>query len=455
MKKLIVFIAMFSGYLAAQTASEALDLTSVQDGVGIRALGMGNAYSAVADDYTAVYWNPAGLGQIKKFTFNVNLAHGNHNTASSYIDRHLESGQTTTRLNAMGFAYPFDVYRGSFVLGFGYQVNRNFDAYNRFSAFSTESNGLSFEYDNGDDIPFDRNVQQDYTISNEGKLNSWNLAAAMALSPKFTVGVNLAFVGGQKDFGLDYVQTDVDNRYVLGTNQLDFYSYQLEQRLHQTFSATELKLAGMFELTRMLKLSTVIIFPTSMNVKEEWSQKDKIVYDDTSVPVDEYDLGTYEFDYIIRTPYRFNAGLSWHSDILTLAASAEYADWSQLRYDVPDGRDRSEYDDLLLENQTIREDFKPALAYSAGGELALLNRTLFLRAGYSYQPVADRTLDKSRDLKRYHAGIGYAVDGNTMLNVAYAIGKVNRDMRYIYTTSTVREEINKATVRIGITYRFE
>lgn len=32
------------------------------DIVGVRAYGMGGAFTAVADDYTAIYWNPAGLG---------------------------------------------------------------------------------------------------------------------------------------------------------------------------------------------------------------------------------------------------------------------------------------------------------------------------------------------------------------------------------------------------------
>jgi len=34
-------------------------------GTGIRALSMGGAFMAKADDATATYWNPAGLGQLK------------------------------------------------------------------------------------------------------------------------------------------------------------------------------------------------------------------------------------------------------------------------------------------------------------------------------------------------------------------------------------------------------
>ena len=45
-------------------------------GVGARALGMGGAFTGIADDPSAAYWNPAGLGQIHNFQLefmNVNL----------------------------------------------------------------------------------------------------------------------------------------------------------------------------------------------------------------------------------------------------------------------------------------------------------------------------------------------------------------------------------------------
>jgi hypothetical protein len=38
----------------------------LKNGVGSRALGMGGAFTAIADDASAAYWNPAGLGKIHR-----------------------------------------------------------------------------------------------------------------------------------------------------------------------------------------------------------------------------------------------------------------------------------------------------------------------------------------------------------------------------------------------------
>ncbi|MBN2384620.1 outer membrane protein transport protein [bacterium] len=42
--------------------------------VGLRAIGMGNAFTGVADDSTAVYWNPAGLTQLEPDTTDTELS---------------------------------------------------------------------------------------------------------------------------------------------------------------------------------------------------------------------------------------------------------------------------------------------------------------------------------------------------------------------------------------------
>jgi long-subunit fatty acid transport protein len=68
MKKLIlIFTAVFTAVFinAAINSSAGIMFPLLDMGVGARALGMGGAYTAIADDASAVHWNPAGLAQVK------------------------------------------------------------------------------------------------------------------------------------------------------------------------------------------------------------------------------------------------------------------------------------------------------------------------------------------------------------------------------------------------------
>ena len=56
-----IFAGSFSSSAQGTTAAEFLQL-----GVGGRAMGLSGAYTAVADDAGALYWNPAGLAGVEK-----------------------------------------------------------------------------------------------------------------------------------------------------------------------------------------------------------------------------------------------------------------------------------------------------------------------------------------------------------------------------------------------------
>lgn len=68
MRKILIalgILVIFSGgSFAGEYAAEFLDMP-----VGARAIGMGGAFTAVADDSTGLFWNPAGLAQIQTREF--------------------------------------------------------------------------------------------------------------------------------------------------------------------------------------------------------------------------------------------------------------------------------------------------------------------------------------------------------------------------------------------------
>ncbi len=71
MKRLITYLLLFLSpvFLYGQFGVSKVGTTAAQFlkiGVGARAVGMGGAFVAVADDATAIYWNPAGISRLEK-----------------------------------------------------------------------------------------------------------------------------------------------------------------------------------------------------------------------------------------------------------------------------------------------------------------------------------------------------------------------------------------------------
>ena len=89
--------AEFSSSSRGATAAGFLQL-----GVGARAVAMGEAYSAVADDATALYWNPAAMTQIKGGS--LTLMHASY-LESSYFDYGGYARNTGRSAVGMGLQY--------------------------------------------------------------------------------------------------------------------------------------------------------------------------------------------------------------------------------------------------------------------------------------------------------------------------------------------------------------
>jgi len=66
-KRILIFIFLLMMTTAVIAQGQAgQDIATLKAGVGARPLGMGGAFTAIADNADAPYWNPAGLGSLNK-----------------------------------------------------------------------------------------------------------------------------------------------------------------------------------------------------------------------------------------------------------------------------------------------------------------------------------------------------------------------------------------------------
>jgi len=117
-------------------------------GAGARAEGFGGAFIGIADDATAVVWNPAGLGQLERAEVS---AVGRYIIETSEFksmlpsDSYTESNtQSHFNFNFASLAVPFSAGSANIVLAVAYQTQMDFySKYTDISKNQTESTGAA------------------------------------------------------------------------------------------------------------------------------------------------------------------------------------------------------------------------------------------------------------------------------------------------------------------------
>ncbi len=449
--KMLLILLLMSAFVLAQTAEEAVDLTENEHGFGVKATAMGNAFTGIADDYSAIYWNPGGLAQIKTQQIYGSLNHLQLRTDATYLNNKTRTDQGFTKFQSFGYVYPFPTRRGSLVLALGYQRVKDLNGITQFSGYNTTSNDLAFSiYNdlgyNGLTLNFDRDFQLTQDIKQEGHLAQWSIASAMALSPTFSAGLTFNIIGGNSDYRLKYSQLDTQgkNSYDItdeNGNPLDeFYydSYQIEETVSTDYSGIEFKIGGLWQPQKALRMGGSITFPTSITLDESWNYSDDLQYDihvlaeeQTYHYDDPYD-STGTFSYEIQTPFKFDLGMSYSLKNLLLAASMRYVDWTQLQLKKADNTPDSYVTLFNEQNDRIPTLFRPVLSYSFGAQLGVLNNTILLRSGYRYVPTPYKDVNKKADKTYYTAGVGLRVSENTMIDIAFVHGFYEAKKYYRY-----------------------
>jgi hypothetical protein len=335
----ISFILVISSLTFAQ-----LDLNLGPDwnftGVGARAVGMGGAFIGVADDATAISWNPAGLTQLDEPEASV-VGRGLVEKYEVDFDYYTETYEDEHGiLNFLSGVYPFEFSGKKFVAALA--VQRQLDLYSYYhEEYLYEEANESAEYL--------------YETFSEGGASTITLGLANRLASILSLGIAANLWVGEAYFETNDM---VDENFPDYNYYWDYYD-----RSDWTFSGVNFICGAMLDFNYSsnpfpLKIGLVIKTPFSLDVEETFSLEE---YADSNGVISEYYPDDATSSHSLEMPLMLGIGTSFRlGDDLTLSVDMESRKFGEttLKEDYADliGLDLEEEDELIIiENQDLNQ----------------------------------------------------------------------------------------------------
>jgi long-subunit fatty acid transport protein len=423
-------------------------------GVGARASGMGFAHGAVSEDGSSLYYNPAGLSQIRRIELSGGVIHDAHDRkvafdTSGEFDGTGVSVQdaeiSATQLGHLSLAYPVPAYRGSLVFGFSYQ---------RIASLKSDyfRDGTLREA-----TPQGNGLYESESFAESGSVNYWTGGVAADVSPHVSIGGSISYIQGdtRQDFEIQRLRTRPGNPPDVEDSDEVFKSEEFRDADLTGITGSFGVLARVSESVRAgLTVDLPQRYEFDGSVSSRFEDREKI------------DTQSFFFEDTITLPFSFLASVAVTPPNLLLAADLRLTDWTQIDFEgsVLSGRENA---------------YRSTADINIGAEYQLPFHPTRIRAGWSRQPIpyrlqaaeidytfvpddgdTDTDDDASYFLRAYPEaditternyvtlGIGTLVDKTMTIDLAYVHGIYER------TGGAVSEEWSTNRVFGTATFRF-
>jgi len=404
-------------------------------GSGARSLGMGTAAVGVAEDYSALFWNPAG-----------------HSNATKFLGSKTEAGNRVLNLNTLGLVYPVPTSRGSLTFAFGLNRVSNYSTQTEFSGFNASSsivpslipdvdllsltapsrqdyldNNIPYQLWLADTLNgrfvtsiFD-SVQQSATIREGGGVNHWSFGGAIDVARDLSFGATVSYVSGSYTYDREFRENDTRNVYQKAPSDTYglFDQFTYVNTINSDLTGFNALFGFMYRKQGLFRIGFTVRTPTYYTIKEKFSDEGHSRFDpNLNGTVDEYDIAfDGHTEYTIITPSVLSLGGSYQfRDLLVLSGDVEYTDWRDMKFDTPNSG-------LEAENRLIQKIYRATINLRGGAEVTLWDLGVKLRGGIVVKPSAYEGDPSSFDQRYYTAGVGFELDRNTWLNAGYSFGK--------------------------------
>jgi photosystem II stability/assembly factor-like uncharacterized protein/long-subunit fatty acid transport protein len=346
-------------------------------GSGARALAMGGAFIATADDATAASWNPAGLIQLEKPELSAVGAYTDR-YADYTSDHHPEISNSAhdrdLGLNYFSVTYPLS-WRRNFVFSVNYQRLYDFERSFRHQ-FSYADAGLDLD--------------QDIAYHQSGHIGAVGLAGAVELSPALSLGLTVNVwtdqLGWDNGWNERYRATSTGSRAGVPVT----IDTLIEDR-YEGFRGINANIGVLWETRRLGRFGAVVKTPFSATMTHTFAFKDTTTY---GPPVDTTTASgpiTTKEEVELQMPLAYGVGWSMRmGDAWTIGVDISRTHWND--YILTDGQgDSFSPIDGRPEGGS---DIDPTTHVRLGGEYVVLrpHRQLAvpIRAGLFYDPEPNR-----------------------------------------------------------------
>jgi len=223
------------------------------DGVGIRSLGMANNYTAVANDYSAIFWNPAGLSFIP-----IREVHAGFGGSSQSMESEL-NGMTTDykrsvfQFNSAGLVRSIPTSRGGLTFAMGYSAPYSFSECAKYSGTDVYLNTKEALGVSGVDTIFagDTLWYDNVKYYASGNLGMWSGAAGWQVAEHLGFGVTASFLYGKQ----------LSHKSILSHTRKGTFDDGADIASNVTYTGFDLRFGGLYQVNNFVSIGARLEIP--------------------------------------------------------------------------------------------------------------------------------------------------------------------------------------------------
>jgi hypothetical protein len=390
------------------------------DGVGARSLGMGNNFTAIANDYSAVFWNPAGLAFTPVREVHAGMGISSSNSSTELGNTSTDFTKSSLYFSSAGIVRSLPTKQGGISFAVGYSSPYNLTDIERFSGddvyIGTEEPYLDYG---------DRKHYYDAKSYTSGNLGLFTAAAGWQVAKGFGFGLSISYLRG-KSKSLSTILSTINDTIP--------YDDGSEYSLNAEFRGLDIRFGGMFQITPNLTSGIRIEMPQVIRYYS------KELFLDS--------LTTYRGEF--KSSVSGAAGLAYKFPFSTLSVDAQFRSPNP---DLDDGR---------------LAHWKAGAG--AGIEIPIPKTIAILRAGYNWKqfdllPYAEftsnkvvshyiTTIDGNSGVHLITAGATFIISDAILLECAYSNTQFKTKVRTTEYVNTLNKwySYHRGNVTVTVQY---